>query len=139
MKPYVSTRQKLSGTSYSEIERRARSIYNTERKRTKRIPYVRSSYFNKDKVFLSYYWNHLNEKHRRDRKLRLQYYDCALDLIRHTRMDPISKDNPNKRSEIVHRFFGVTKSQEAFVVHIAENKKSGNKHFMSVFPSRKAS
>jgi CRISPR/Cas system-associated endoribonuclease Cas2 len=70
--------------------------------------YVRSLYFNKEKVFL--------------------------DLIQNSKFEPTSKENPNKRSEILHRFAGITSEKDLFFVQIKENKQSGTKWFMSVFP-----
>ena len=134
MKAYQTKINKLSGTSYEEVVKNARHIYHIEERRTKRRPYVRSAYFKKDKIFLNQFWAHLSQKRARDRKRRLYFYACALDLIRHTKREPVSKPNPNKKSEIVHRFVGITKNKEVFFVQIAENKKSRNKYFMSVFP-----
>jgi len=95
---------------------------------------LRSAYFKKDKIFLHYYWEHLWAQNWRDRVRRLKYYSCALDLIKNSKSDPISKENPNKKSEILHRFAGTTKDKELFFVQIKEDKRSGEKHFMSVFP-----
>lgn len=135
MKAYRTSTQKITGTSYSEIEPRARYLFNIERKRTKRNPYIRSAYFKKDKVFLTHFWNHLSQKRQRDRKRRLQYFACALDLIRHSRVEPVTKENPNKSGELLHRFAGITEDNEIFYVQVTENKSTGNKYFISVFPS----
>jgi hypothetical protein len=43
--------------------------------------------------------------------------------------------NPNKRSEILHRFSGTTTHGEIFFVQIKEDLKKGQKHFISVFPA----
>ena len=135
MKAFQTKINKLSGTSYNEIEPVARKLYNTERKRSKRNAYIRSVYFKNEKVFLTHFWNHLALKRQRDRKRRLKYFPCALDLIRHTRIEPVTKINPNKRNEILHRFAGITPNKEIFFVQITEDKKSGNKYFTSVFPA----
>ena len=42
----------LTGTSYGEVMRHARAVYEPIRKRTKRKPYARSAYFKKQKVFI---------------------------------------------------------------------------------------
>lgn len=97
---------------------------------------MRSVYFNKEKIFLDYFWQHLQEKKWQDRFRRLQYYACALDLIVHTHVAPTKKQNPNKSSENVYRLKGVTKNNEVFFVQIMEKKKNGNKHFISVFPEQ---
>jgi hypothetical protein len=133
MKIYESKFGKLAGTSYSEIEREARRLYNDTARRTKRKPYIRSTYFNKEKIFLALFWEHLNQKPRKERKARLKYYQCALDLLRNTPHAPSTKPNPNGRQELVHRFAGETKDGDLFYVQIKEDLKSGNKHFMSVF------
>jgi len=65
---------------------------------------------------------------------RLKYLPCALDLIKNNQMPPISKENPNNSKILLHRFFGKTKEGFVFCVQILENKKTDQKHFMSVFP-----
>lgn len=135
MEAYQTKAKKLPGTSYREIESAARKIYNVERKRTKRNAYVRSSYFKNDKIFLTRFWNHISEKRQRDRKRRLKYFPCALDLVRHAKVEPVTKENPNKRHELLHRFAGVTANKEVFFVQITEDKKSGRKYLISVFPA----
>ena len=136
MKVYQSKYGKLSGSSYGELERQVRKLYDDAARRTKRNAYVRSHYFKKDKVFLSLYWTHLHQQTRRDRKRRLQYYQCALDLLRNSPHEPTTKPNPNGKNEQVHRFAGTTKDGELFYVQIKEDKRSNNKYFMSVFPPR---
>lgn len=134
MKAYQSKFKKLSGTDYKEIHSKALAVYKKIKSRTKRKPYVRSVYFNKEKVFLDYFWQHLQQKNWRDRNRRLKYYPCAIDLIRNSRLEPISKQNPNKPTEILHRFAGLTKGKEVFYVQIKEDKKTNKKYFISVFP-----
>lgn len=134
MKFYQTKVKKISGTDYSEVYHEARRIFKNVSAKTKRRPYIRSAYFKKDKVFLDYFWNHLWQKSWRDRVRRLKYYPCALDLIENSMADPISKQNPNKPSEILHRFAGSTKDKELFFVQISEDRKTDQKHFMSVFP-----
>lgn len=134
MKAYQSKFKKLSGTDYGEIYSRALAIFKQIKSRTKRKPYIRSVYFNKEKIFLDYFWQHLQQKNWRDRDRRLKYYPCAIDLIRNSRLEPTSKQNPNKPKEILHRFAGLTKDKEVFYVQIKEDKKTDKKYFMSVFP-----
>lgn len=134
MKVYQSKFKKLTGTDYKEIHSRALSVYKQIKSKTKREPYVRSVYFNKEKVFLDYFWQHLQQKNWRDRNRRLKYYPCAIDLIRNSRLEPTSKQNPNKPIEILHRFAGLSKDKEIFYIQIKENKKTDKKYFMSVFP-----
>ncbi|MBL7053228.1 MAG: hypothetical protein ISS02_01000 [Candidatus Portnoybacteria bacterium] len=37
--------------------------------------------------------------------------------------NPSSKENPNKKTEIFHRFAGITKDKELFYVQIKEEKR----------------
>lgn len=134
MKPHKVTTKKLSGTSYSEVERAARKLHNQISARTKRNPYIRSAYFHKDKVFINSFWQHLSQKPRRDRKRRLKYYPCAIELLRNGRAAPVSKLNPNKSSETLYRFAGLTVDNELFYVQVREARRSRNKYFVSVFP-----
>lgn len=134
MKVFSVKSAKFSGTSYNEIEKQARKLHNTIARPTKRNAYIRSDYFKKDKVFIKLFWEHLNQKPRRDRKRRLKYYCCAIELLRHTPHKPETKQNPNGKNELVHRFAGLTKDGELFYVQIKEDVRSGNKYFMSVFP-----
>lgn len=134
MQPYQSKFKKLPGTNYKEIYPVALRLYKQIKSKTKRRPYIRSAYFRKEKVFLDYFWQHLREKNLKDRTRRLKYYQCALDLIKNSRLEPISKQNPNKPREILHRFAGLTNNKELFFVQISKDKKKGHKYFMSVFP-----
>ena len=134
MKIYQTNIKKLAGTDYREIHSRALSLYRQIKSKTKRKPYIRSAYFQKEKVFLDYFWQHLWQKNWRDRVRRLKYYPCALDLIKNSRVEPVSKQNPNKPSEILHRFAGLTRDKDLFFVQISEDKKTDQKHFLSVFP-----
>lgn len=134
MKIYQTKSSKLSGSSYSEIERQARKLHNAIAKRTKRNAYVRSVYFKKDKIFIKLFWEHLNQKPQRDRKRRLKFYACAIELLLHSPYEPSTKPNPNGRHEIVHRFAGLTKEGDLFYVQVKEDKRTDSKHFISVFP-----
>lgn len=134
MKAYQSKFKKLSGTDYKEIHSKALSIFKQIKSRTKRKPYIRSAYFGKKKIFIDYFWQHLQQKNWRDRNRRLKYYQCAIDLIRNSKLEPISKQNPNKPTEVLHRFAGLTKDKEVFYIQIKEDKKTDKKYFMSVFP-----
>lgn len=133
MKIYQSKYPKLNGSSYLELERKARQLYLAEMRRTKRNPYVRSKMFKGEKVFLKLFWEHLHQKHRSDRDRRLQYYQAALDTIRNSTIIPEYKTNPNNKSEMVYRIEAKTKDGDKFYVQIKQNRQ-GNKHFMSVFP-----
>ncbi|MBU4142428.1 hypothetical protein KJ590_00300 [Patescibacteria group bacterium] len=135
MKIYKTKTAKFSGTDFREVHHKALDFYRQIKRKTKRRPYVRSLYFKKDKVFLELFWQHLFDKQNwRDRIRRLKYFPCAIELIRDNSFDPISKENPNKRAEILHRFAGATKNNDLFFVQIKENKRSGQKWLVSVFP-----
>lgn len=133
MKVYSSRQHKISGRSYSDVERAARSLHNEIARSTKRTPYVKSAYFGKEKVFIDVFWSHLSQKTRTDRKRRLKFYAAALDLIQNSRMRPEEKPNPNGKNETVYRFAGTTAESELFYVQIKRDSKGG-KYFMSVFP-----
>ncbi len=135
MKIYQTKIKKLSGSDYREVHSQAIELYKELKRKTKRRPYIRSIYFNKDKIFLETYWQHLYEKENfRDKIRRMKYFPCAVELIQKSRMEPTSKENPNKRTEILHRFAGATEEHELFFVQIREHKGAGEKWLMSIFP-----
>lgn len=135
MKIYHVKTKKFAGTNYKEVHKKARSLYRELRKKTKRRPYVRSAYFKKEKIFLETFWHHLYEKENfRDKIRRMRYFSCAIELIQKSTFGPVSKENPNRRSEILHRFAGVTKENDLFFVHVREDKRTNQKWLMSVFP-----
>ena len=125
----------LSGTNYSEIYPKALALYKQiASRKTKRRPYIRSTYFKKEKIFLDYFWLHIRQKNLRDRARRLIYYPCALDMLEHSKLKPESKINPNRKSETLHRFIGITSGKRVFYAQVKEDLKTGQKHFISVFP-----
>jgi len=109
-------------------------LLNKIKKQTKRRPYVRSTYFNKQKIFFDFFWKHLFQKNPKERIRRLQYLAPALEIIKNSKNHPLSEENPHKKSEILHRFAGLTKDKELFYVQIKENKRNNKKYFMSCFP-----
>ncbi len=125
VKAYSVKSLKISGTKYSEVFKKAFSLYQAIQKKSKRKPYLRSAYFDKEKIFLGIFWSHLQDKHHKERARRLKYFPCALDLIKNSKFDPSSKENKDKKSEILHRFTGITIEKEIFFVQIKENKRSG--------------
>jgi acyl carrier protein phosphodiesterase len=134
MIPYQTKTKKLSGTDYREVNSKILIIFKKIKSKTKRRPYIRSAYFKKQKIFFDYFWDHLWQKSWKERVKRLKYFLCAIELIQKSRQEPISKQNPNKKSEILHRFAGLTKDRELFYTQIKEDKKTEQKYFMSVFP-----
>jgi hypothetical protein len=135
MNTFKTRISKLSGTTYAEVYKAAYALHRKIEKRSKRRPYIRSLYFKKSKIFLGLFWQHLRDKFGLKEKIRrLKFFPCALELIEKSRLDPISKDNPNKSSELLHRFKGETRQKEVFFVQIKEDKRSGEKFLISVFP-----
>ncbi len=135
MQYYKTKVRKLPGTHWWQVSKRASQLYKGISSKTKRRPYVRSVYFNKEKIFLGLFWHHLHEKdNMSDKVRRLKYYPCALELIQKTSYEPISKENPNRPGEILHRFAGSTPDNELFFVQIKEDKRNGQKWLISVFP-----
>ena len=135
MKVYKTRVSKLSGSDYKEVNKKAFGLYAEIRKKTKRRPYVRSAYFNKSKIFIELFWLRIwQNQNFRDKIRRIKYFPCAIELIRKSKLDPSSKQNPNKPTEILHRFAGTTKENDLFYVQIKEDKKTGEKWLMSAFP-----
>lgn len=109
-------------------------VFNQIKKKTKRNPYIRSAYFNKQKIFFDYFWEHLMQKSLKERVRRLKYFSCSIELIENSRNKPHIEINRNKPKETLYRFLGTAKTKELFYVQIKENRKTGNKYFMSCFP-----
>ncbi len=61
-------------------------------------------------------------------------YAAALEVIKNSNIHPEAVENPNKKRELLYRFKGKTKDGILFTVQIKEDKKSGAKYFISVFP-----
>lgn len=136
MKQFRSKSSLLPGTSYDEVVGVARKEYKKIVSLTKRQPYVRSTYFNKDKVFIALFWEHLAQKHRKDRCRRLKLYNAAIDLLRNSHCEPDTIFKKDDLSTLLHRFYGVTKDGIAFCVQVRQNKRTGRKDFMSVFDKK---
>lgn len=135
MSIYQCKSVKSSGTNYKEVYRGAFGLYREIKRKTKRRPYIRSAYFRKEKIFLGLYWQHLEDHFsQNDKTRRLKFFGCGLELIQKSKYEPTSKENPNKPSEILHRFIGITKNKETFKVQIKEDKRSGEKFLISIFP-----
>lgn len=137
MNVYKSKYALISGTDYSEVTKSARKEYVKVQKLTKRQPYVRSVYFNKDKVFINIFWNHLAQKRKGEQIIRAKLFLAAFDLLRNTTFDSdtiFSKDNLNI---MLHRFAGETQDGVKFFVQVKQDKRSGRKDFMSAFPAKK--
>lgn len=134
MKVYKSKVSQLPGTSYDEIVVIARREHKKIEKMTKRQPYVRSTYFSKDKIFVSpLFWTHIMQKKHTVRTERLKLYNAAIDLMRNSRCEPETIFDNDDLSTLLHRFYGVTKDKVEFCVQIKQDKRTGRKDFMSVF------
>lgn len=133
MSVYQSKYDLLPGSSYDEVVKQARKEFNTIRKITKRQPYVRSKYFRGDKVFLTVFWDHLMQKHLKERTRRLKFYGAAIDLLRNSRISPDTIIEAQTKDVIFSRFYGKTADGHEFCVQIKEDRRSGHKDFMSVF------
>lgn len=129
MRLYKTKVSKLAGTDYHELMSNALLIYHKEKSKSKRKPYVRSVYFNNEKVFIDYFWSHLNQKTWPDRARRLKFYACALDLIKNSKINSITSTNPNDKSENYYKFTGIAQTKEIFYVQIKENIKKNKKNF----------
>ena len=134
MIPYQTKTKRFTRNEYREVRKQAIILLNKIKKQTKRRPYVRSTYFNKQKIFFDFFWKHLFQKNPKERIRRLQYLAPALEIIKNSKNHPLSEENPHKKSEILHRFAGLTKDKELFYVQIKENKRTNKKYLMSVFP-----
>ena len=135
MKIYKTKAKKLAATNYEEAHRKARNYYDTLKhsKRTKKMPSVQSAFFNQ-KILLDEFWKHLGQKNVQDRARRLKYFICGIELIKNSKCGPSSKENINKKTQILHRFMGSTSDNEIFYVQIREDKKTGKKYLMSIYP-----
>lgn len=134
MKAYRSKYDVLAGTDYSEVTKNARKEYMKVQHLTKRQPYVRSSYFGKDEVFINIFWNHLAQKRKGEQIVRAKLLLAAFDLLRNTTYDSVNVFDSTNPQIILHRFAGETKSGIKFCVQVKQNKRTGRKDFMSVFP-----
>jgi len=137
-KVYKAKTKPFPGTRYADIGYKAHGLYNKIKRKSKRRPYIRSAYFTKSKVFLELFWHHLQDKHNlNDKTRRLKYLPCAFELIENSKIDPETRENPDKHSELLHRFTGIAPNKAIFFVQIKESKKSGKKWLMSVFPEER--
>lgn len=134
MKIYRSKAQKIRRQTYRRILDVCTKIYKEIQSKSKRRPYVRSKFFRNEKVFLELFWVHLRQKNKKERTKRLRYFEPALDLLMHSVCTPVIKENPNKNSEFLYRFHGISQDGEEFFVQVKEDKKKRQKYFMSVFP-----
>lgn len=91
--------KRIGGTNPKEIVAKARDYSHIIESSTKRLAYIRSKYFKKQKVFLKYFWEHLYQSGGwQQRAERLSYFLCAIEVIENSTYPPIStKPNRNKK------------------------------------------
>jgi len=124
------TRSKLSaGTNLGEVSKSAWRTYHEIEKKTKRKTYIKSAYFNKEKIFFDFFWVHLKNKGPKERYKRLKYLKAAIELVKYSR-----KIVHIKKTEVFYRFAGITSDSHLFMVQIKENLRSKRKYLMSCFP-----
>ena len=78
------------------------------------------------------FWKHLNEKLPSDRKRRVSFLKCAIELLMKSPFEPEVYIVNNVE---YFRFYGKTKSGEKFAVQVMKDKKD-NRYFMSCFPTK---
>ncbi len=130
MEYYKVKSNPLSGTSYREVYKQAHEFYKLIKQKTKRRPYIRSRYFRKEKIFFTYFWEHLQQKRYPDRIRRLKLFTCAIELIENSLKKP---EVSNSKKEIYYRFFGICPNKQKFVVQI---KSQSHKQLISIFPQK---
>ena len=129
----------MPGSALNEVMRLARYEYHLIQKKTpRRVPYVRSKYFVKDKIFINNFWEHLNQKSPKERIRRLKLYACAIDPLRNNVYAPETIFSNVETDINLHRFYGQTKDGQLFCVQVKENKRNNRKDFISVFPAKKS-
>ncbi len=135
MNEYKTKIRKLQSTHWDRVMEKAFGQYKEIKSKTKRRPYIRSAYFNKEKIFLGIFWSHLHEKTNiRDKTRRLKYFPCAIELIQNSKIKPTIQTSKEEPTIYLHRFAGITPDNDRFFVQIKENIKSQQKWLISVFP-----
>lgn len=135
MTPYQTKVKKISASRYGEVMKIAFLVYDGIKKKTKRRPYIRSAYFNKEKIFLDYFREHLFQKSPKERVNRLQYFEAACELIKNSQSGLAEKTELFEKKEILYRFLGITSDKKLFYVQIKEDKRK-RKYLMSCFPAK---
>lgn len=85
MQYYKTHAGKLAGTHHERLMKKAFGQYKEIVRKSKRRPYIRSVYFDKQKIFLGIFWQHLHEKNLRDKAMRLALFPCAIELMQKTK------------------------------------------------------
>lgn len=138
MDAFRSKYNPLPGSSHAEVFRAAREEYRKIQSLTpRRQAYIRSKYFRNDKVFINQLWTHTTKKHYGDQMRRVKLFNCAIDLLRNSTVAPETIFSKGDLNTMLHRFYGDTKDGKLFCVQVRENKRTGRKYLMSVFPDQK--
>lgn len=134
---YQSSHTILVGNNYKTIQRKALLLFYDIKHHSKRRSYIRSAYFRKQKIFFDYFWKHLAQKSFKDRTRRLQFFNCGIDLIKHSRQTPSFFNDPRNPRAVLYRFTGISRDKKVFYVQIKVDSKTNQKYFMSIFPEQK--
>ncbi len=133
---YQTKTKPVAGTNYTDVYKKSFEFHERIRKKSKRRPYIRSAYFNRQKIFLGIFWSHLHAKlNYRDKTRRAKLFPCAVELIQHSRCQPFIQQSLEEPDELLYRFAGITPDQQLFIVQIKKNMRSGGKRLISVFPT----
>lgn len=124
----------LTGHRYTDIMPLARVLFRELKRKTKRRPYVRSAYFEKDKIFFDFFWHHLNTMLPSERAKRLRFFPCALELLQKSRNNPITFIDVQRPDVIKHMFQGKTADGYCFAVVIQQERKTGKKQLLTLYP-----
>lgn len=124
----------VAGSNYQEVYKNVTKHYSALLKKTKRQPYIRSAYFIKQKIFFNVFWQHLFDKPYAVRAIRMKFFPATLELLQKSRNHPVTVENQNHKSELLHRFYGMTKDKQRFVVQIKQMKRSGKLYLVSIYP-----
>lgn len=76
------------------------------------------------------------QKHPKERRKRLKFYNPAIDLMRNTTFAPDTIFSKIDKHTLLHRFYGVSAEGLEFCVQVKEDKRTGRKDFMSVFAKK---
>lgn len=123
------------GTNYKELYPQARTYYISLIDNSKRRPYIRSQYFSKQKVFIELFWVHLSQKNTSERRRRIKFIACGIELLRLSRVSPTLKQNVDRKQELLYRFTGITPSGQIFYIQVKENTRTKRKDLISIFPA----
>ncbi|MDR2672188.1 MAG: hypothetical protein LBC35_02620 [Coriobacteriales bacterium] len=133
MEFFKSRHTNLSGSNDRELYHKARAIQQAMTAGSRRRPYVRSKFFNRQKVFLDIFWTHLFAKNPGERRRRIALFACVVDLVQNTTYQPEIYVRGNER---FYRFFGVSKNGVRFAVQIKQDRKKAL-YLLSVFQCKK--